>query len=73
MEFIFHYIHGTSLKIFFLRKRGMLHVHVHQERIIVLVAYFEIISTFILILANSIMDDFHINTEDVMCTFDLIW
>lgn len=54
---------------FFLRKRGMLHVHVHQERIIVLVAYFEIISTFILILANTIMDDFHINTEDVMVHF----
>lgn len=32
-----------------LRKRGMLHVHVHQECIIVLVAYVEIISTFILI------------------------
>lgn len=30
-----------------LRKRGMLHVHVHQECIIVLVAYVEIISTFI--------------------------
>lgn len=28
-----------------LRKRGMLHVHVHQECIIVLVAYVEIIST----------------------------
>lgn len=52
-----------------LRKRGMLHVHVHQECIIVLVAYVEIISTFILILANSIMDDFHINTEDVMVHF----
>lgn len=47
----------------------MLHVHVHQECIIVLVAYFEIINTFILILANSIMDDFHINTEDVMVHF----
>lgn len=52
-----------------LRKRGMLHVHVHQECIIVLVAYVEIISTFILIFANSIMDDFHINTEDVMVHF----
>lgn len=30
-----------------LRKRGVLHVHVHQECIIVLVAYVEIISTFI--------------------------
>lgn len=52
-----------------LRKRGMLHVHVHQECIIVLVAYVEIISTVILIFANSIMDDFHINTEDVMVHF----
>lgn len=52
-----------------LQKRGMLHVHVHQECIIVLVAYVEIISTFILIFANSIMDDFHINTEDVMVHF----
>lgn len=50
-----------------LRKRGMLHVH--QECIIVLVAYVEIISTFILIFENSIMDDFHINTEDVMVHF----
>lgn len=42
---------------------------VHQECIIVLVAYVEIISNFILIFANSIMDDFHINTEDVMVHF----
>lgn len=42
---------------------------VHQECIIVLVAYVEIISSFILIFANSIMDDFHINTEDVMVHF----
>lgn len=52
---------------FFLRKRGMLHVHVHQECIIVLVAYFEIISTFNF--GKFDHGDFHINTEDVMVHF----
>lgn len=61
--------YGIYLSLHTRYKPQMLHVHVHQECIIVLVAYVEIISTFILIFANSIMDDFHINTEDVMVHF----
>lgn len=70
MEFIFHYIHGTSLKILFVCGRGGCYMYMYIKNVLsCLLHIVEIISTFILIFANSIMDDFHINTEDVMVQF----